>query len=62
MTIRIMVKNEDSRDTAVVVVKSVNLDGSEIAGMLDNELKGGESCDRYVHSTQQLVVKEIRNG
>lgn len=62
MTIRVTVKNEDSRENAVIVVQTQNQDGAPQSGSPDKELKGGESADCWVHSGQQLLVKETRNG
>lgn len=53
-------KNEDSRESAVISVQAYNPDGSQVSGTKDKELKGGEVTDLYVHSTQQLLVKEVR--
>ncbi len=62
MTIQIKVKNLDSRPEAIVTVKVQDLDGKPNAGNPDTELKGGEEVDKYVHSTQRLVVEEVKNG
>lgn len=61
MTIRVKVANDDSRDTAVIAVQLQNQDGSNQSTPA-KELKGGEGSEFLVHSTQQLLVKEIRNG
>lgn len=56
MTIRIKVTNEDSRESAVVGVQ-LTFDGKTQESVV--ELKGGESHETYVHSSQQVLVKEI---
>ena len=62
MTIQIGVINKDSRENAIVAVKVQTPAGEPVSGNPDTELKGGESCDKYVHSGQRLVVEEIENG
>jgi len=62
MTIRVTIKNEDSRDKAIVSVSQLNGDGTPQSGTVETQLKGGESCEKYVHSGQQLLVKEVQNG
>lgn len=62
MTIRMTIKNEDSRETAVVEVKALNNDLQDIPGTTKHILKGGESCEIYVHSHNNYFIKEIRNG
>jgi hypothetical protein len=58
MTIKVKISNEDARETAVIsVLKQEKSDQSPAAFAV--ELKGGESCEEYVHSTQQLLVKEV---
>lgn len=61
MTIRVDVKNSDSRDTAIVAVQMLNKDGSKQSTPA-KELKGGESAECLVHDGQQILVTEIRNG
>lgn len=56
MTIKVTVKNEDSRETAVISVEIRQL--THMAHIVAR-LKGGESCEQWVHSTQQLVVREV---
>ena len=58
MTIRVTVKNEDSGENRIIYARQLNADGSEIPGIPPHELKGGESHEFYVHSTNQIVVKE----
>ena len=62
MTIQIGINNLDSRENAVVTVKVQSLDGLPVEGNPDTVLKGGEETEKYVHSTQRLVVDEIQNG
>lgn len=62
MTIRIGVKNMDSRENAIVAVKVQTPNGDPVPGNPDTELKGGEETDKYVHSGQRLVVEELKNG
>ena len=65
MTIRVLILNDDIRESAVIIVEPQNLDGTPVSGMIAGELKGGpdgtgESVQMYVHSGQQLVIKEFR--
>ena len=62
MTIAIKVINTDSRENAIVAVKTQSLAGDAIVGVPDTNLRGGEETTKYVHSGQRLVVEEIRNG
>lgn len=62
MTIRVTVTNADSGETRIISAQPVNLDGSTTAQPPPKELKGGESTDLYVHSSQNILVKEVRNG
>lgn len=59
MTIRISIKNEDSGENRVILVRQLNADGSEIPGISGKKLKGGESTENYVHSTNQILVTEV---
>jgi hypothetical protein len=58
MTIRVVITNDDSRPEAVVIVNQLNLDGSEIPGIPEKRLAGGEQCEKYVHNSNQIVIKE----
>lgn len=60
MTISIKVSNTDSRENAVVVVKRQSTQGEPVAGCPDIELSGGKDVEVHVHSTQRLVVEEVR--
>lgn len=60
MTIRVTVKNEDTGDDRVISVQQVDAAGVAIPGIPAKELKGGESAENHVHTTNQIVVKEIR--
>lgn len=67
MTIRVTVKNEDSRESAVigVTVQHINSAGVVCGGMSEVELKGGsedsgESEQFNVHTGQQVLVRELR--
>lgn len=61
MTIKVSVKNEDTRDGAVVVVKSVSVaTGESESAVPAKELNAGESTEAYVHSGQRIVVEEVR--
>lgn len=69
MTIHVTVKNEDSRESAVIGVRAqgVASDGTPIADSNgpETELKGGpdgsgESKEILVYTGQQVVVRELR--
>lgn len=63
MTIRMLIKNEDTRNAAVVVVDSRNPETLEqVPGGQTNMLHGGEECHIYVHSGQSVLVREVKNG
>lgn len=63
MTIKVTVKNEDTRETAIIGVRQMGKTGIQMEPDSQNgprvELKGGESTEVYVHSHQYLVVDEI---
>jgi hypothetical protein len=67
MSICVTVKNDDSREGAVIGVKTrwFNTDGTVGGEHSEVELKGGpdgsgESKQMLVHGSQELVVREIR--
>ena len=62
MTIRVTVKNEDQGESRVISVQQLDEKGEAIPGIPAKELKGGECAENYVHSTNQLVVKEVKCG
>lgn len=62
MTIRLTVKNEDSGEDRVITAEQQNTDGTPIPGIPAKSLKGGESAEFYVHSTNHVVVKEESRG
>jgi hypothetical protein len=62
VTIQIGVKNLDSREGAIVVVKAQTADGKAVEGSMETTLRGGEEAETYVHAGQRLVVEEVRNG
>ncbi len=62
MTIEVTIKNSDSRDTAIIGLQVNNSNGDIAAEESTHVLKGGEEKTVYVHSTNFVVVKEIRNG
>lgn len=60
MTIRVSVKNDDTRQEAKVLAFAADPEtGLAIAGGKSVELHAGEACDIYVHSGQSIVVKEV---
>ena len=61
MTIRVTITNADQGKTRIISAQTFPTSG-EPSGDELKELKGGQSADLYVHSTQQIVVKEVRNG
>lgn len=59
MTIKLTIKNDDTRETAVVAVERLFEAGNtELVG----EIKGGESVEVWVHNGVTVVVNEIQNG
>jgi hypothetical protein len=67
MSIHVTVKNDDSREGAVIGVKTqwLDADGKVQGDGTETELKGGpdnhgESMQLLVHASQQIVVREIR--
>jgi hypothetical protein len=61
MTIKVTVTNSDSRETAVIGVaewQSSQSGGFDKPPIEPKYLKGGESCEVWVHSGQYLIVKE----
>lgn len=61
MTIEVIVTNIDTRENAVIVVKTLNKEGAP-SGTPEVELSGGRSKRFLVHSGQNLVVEEVKNG
>jgi hypothetical protein len=63
MTIKVTVKNEDTRDTAVIGVRQMNSSNEPFRSDTQNgptkELKAGESAEVWVHSGQYLIVREV---
>lgn len=66
MSINVIIKNDDSREGAVIGVKThwFGTDGTEGIGS-ETELKGGpdgtgESKQLLVYSSQTIVIREIR--
>ena len=65
MTIKIRITNDDSRETAIVEVKTVNRGVQSLMPIVNRpgtKLKGGESTEVYVYDGQSLVVEEFENG
>ena len=62
MTIRVTIKNEDSRETAVIGVQTVDASTRMASPDTEKKLKGGESTDTYVHSGQDVYIREVQNG
>ena len=62
MTIRLTIRNEDSRETAIVSVDSVSAESGLPMGDNPKVLKGGESAEVYIHSGKKYVITEIQNG
>ena len=72
MTIRVTVKNEDSRQNAIIEVISYDIylpkdkqgepKSSSILTQSHGLLKGGESKEMYVTSTMKLEIIERQNG
>lgn len=67
MSIHVTVKNDDSREGAVIGVKTqwFTADGKVGGEGTETELKGGpdnhgESVQLLVHDSQQIVVRELR--
>lgn len=57
MTIQVSIKNEDSRETAVISVSVENeVTGNRGASTL---LKSGESTSMYVYKGNNLVIEEV---
>ena len=56
MTIRIHVKNLDTRDGAIIVVKT-----RSTIGFVSNEVKlnAGEETEAWIHSDQHVLVQEV---
>ena len=72
MTISVSIKNEDTRENAIIEVISFDSYSSNNEMMnatrtvLDIKkeatLKGGENVTVYVTSTRELKIKEVQNG
>lgn len=64
MTIRVTIKNEDSRENAIVVVKTLNKGVKSLLPIANpgSELMGGESKELYVHDGQSVIIEEVKNG
>jgi hypothetical protein len=62
MTIRLTIKNEDSRENAIVQVYGLSADSGLPMGENAKLLKGGESTEVYIHSGKKYTITEIQNG
>lgn len=60
MTIRLTIKNEDTREKAIVAV--VSKDAASGLPIEYKQLHAGESTVVYVHPTKEISIKEIQNG
>jgi len=58
MTIKVTVTNSDNRESAVIKVQTEQGNGKPSATP-DRELKGGESAEFWVHSSQELHITEV---
>lgn len=60
MTIKVTVRNEDSRNSSLISVETV---ANEMCPSISNtpilELGARQDADFYVHSEQHLVIKEV---
>ena len=61
MTIRLTIKNEDTRENAIVEVAGV-CPASGLPMDHEKQLRGGESCEVYIHAGKEFKIKEIKNG
>lgn len=61
MTIKVTVTNSDPRETAVISVREnqSNPPMQPDTQGPKRELKGGESAELWVHSTQYIIVQEV---
>lgn len=62
MTIKVSVKNDDSRENAIIEAVAVSAGTVRDNPGAPKQLKGGESAEFHVHSGQDLRISEIRNG
>lgn len=62
MTIRVTIKNEDQGENRVITAVTTNVDGTDQSGATAKDLRGGESAEMWVHSGQNIVIKEKLNG
>ncbi len=66
MTIRIELKNDDQRETAVVVVKTQARPTADAQFMdvpgLEKRLRGQEKAVFWVCDNQRLIVEEVGHG
>lgn len=63
MTIAIKVTNDDSRENAIVEVRTLCAGSGEISGGIKPvQLSGKQSQQFLVHSGQKLEIVEVKNG
>lgn len=65
MTIAIKIRNDDTRDTAVVKVNRVNAVTKSLFPKIEEPtkfLKGGEELIEFVYNGRSLIVEEVENG
>lgn len=69
MTIKVIIKNDDSRENATIRVTMQELDTTVQDPYLkrfkeasSKQLKGGESTEEWVHNERQIVIDEVQNG
>ena len=61
MPIKISIKNLDSSQDAVIMVKMQKANGEPVSDTYasDTRLRGGEEIEKFLHIGQHLVVVEI---
>ena len=59
MTIKVTVKNDDPRETAVISVAECAVHGGMNPKIRSVDLKGGESTEVWVHSGQRIDIREV---
>lgn len=60
MTIKLTISNDDTRETAVVQIRTYNQPSGEPANTsYDKTLAGGQSAEVWVHSGLSVEVTEV---
>lgn len=62
MTIQIKITNEDTRENAIIAVTTHETYSNCSGASTTQELKGGQSCEIYLHNEKTVAIKEVQTA